>query len=275
MTKRDEEDLLVLENLVASTQKKFDHARKKFGVSKEGVSTRSKGQAIQMPKEAEKTAPEKTGRPEPQYRYVTPIEDPALISKIAKQSLNAPITISTRELFSIAPKIRRNIKDQIITKRVSTGTAAFLETAQEETPDVITVANLMSTDNIMVAKHVEELRVIEVYIQEVKVIATVDDGSQILSIRQDIWEKFGLLIRSDKTMVMESANKTKDETIGLLQDLKITIDGYNFYVQVQVVKEAPYKMLLGRPFFMFTQATHKHYADGESRLTLYDPTLKQ
>ena len=72
-------------------------------------------------------------------------------------------------------------------------------------------------------------------------------------------------------MVMESANKTKDETMGLLQDLKIDIGGYDFYLQVQVVKDAPYEMLLGRSFFTLTQATHKHFDNRESRLTLLNP----
>ena len=65
-------------------------------------------------------------------------------------------------------------------------------------------------------------------IQGVKVIATVDDGSEIVSIRQDIWERIGLPIRSDKIMIMESANKTRDQTMGLLQDLKINIGGVRF-----------------------------------------------
>jgi hypothetical protein len=75
-------------------------------------------------------------------------------------------------------------------------------------------------------------------------------------------------------MVVESANKSKDETMGLLQDLKINISGYDFYLQVQVVKDAPYEMLLGRPFFTLTQATHKHFENGESRLTLFDPNTQ-
>ena len=66
----------------------------------------------------------------------------------------------------------------------------------------------------------------------------VDDGSQIISILQDKWERIGLPIRSDKIMVMELANKSKDETMGLLQDLKVNIGGYNFYHQVQVVRDA-------------------------------------
>ena len=145
-----------------------------------------------------------------------------------------------------------------------------METLEEgELPNVL-VANV-GTDKLIVAKHTEELRVIDIEIHGVKLVATVDDGSQIVSIRQDIWEKIGLPIRSDMIMVMESANKTKDETMELLQDLKITIGGYDFYLQVQVVRDAPYKMLLGRPFFTLTQATHRHFDNGESRLTLLDP----
>lgn len=273
ITKREEEELQVLENLVASTQKKIDHTKKKFAANKQGkdgatANTRSKVQVIQPEKDAPAQTSERSARPDPQYRYVTPIEDPALIKKIAQQSLDSSITISTRELLSVAPDIRRHIKDQLITKRVAT--TAFVETLEEgELPNVL-VANV-GTDKLIVAKHTEELRVIDIEIHGVKLVATVDDGSQIVSIRQDIWEKIGLPIRSDMIMVMESANKTKDETMGLLQDLKITIGGYDFYLQVQVVRDAPYEMLLGRPFFTLTQATHRHFDNGESRLTLLDP----
>lgn len=75
--------------------------------------------------------------------------------------------------------------------------------------DSVLVANV-TMDNLVVAKHLEELRVIDNMIQGVKVTATVDDGSQIISIRQDKWEKIGLPIRSDRIMVMDSANKSKN-----------------------------------------------------------------
>lgn len=275
MTKREAEELQILENLVASTQKKIDNTKKRYAPNKstkEGVATRSKALGNQPEKEATGPQIEKSTRPDPQYRYVTPIEDPALVKKIAQQSLDSPITISTRELLSVAPDIRRHIKDQLITKRVAT-TAAFMETSEDEPevlPAPVMVTNV-TTENLIVAKQTEELRVIDTLIQGIKVVATVDDGSQIVSIRQDMWEKIGLPIRSDKIMVMESANKSKDATMGLLQDLKIDIGGYDFYLQVQVVKDAPYEMLLGRPFFTLTQATHKHFDNGESRLTLLDP----
>lgn len=264
----EHQDIRTLENLVANTQKKIDNAKKKAEGKKQdkgGIATRSKPQEKEIEKNETHT---NTG---PQFRYVTPIEDPSLIKKIAQQSLELPITMTTRELLSVSPDIRRHIKEQLMTKRVSTtalNASAVMETTDTENHNQVF---LNSTENLIVANHVEELRVIDVLIQGVEVIATVDDGSQILSIRQDIWEKIGLPIRSDKIMVMESANKTKDETMGLLQDLKVKIGEYDFYVQVQVVKDAPYELLLGRPFLTLTQASHKHYSNGDSRLTLIDP----
>jgi gag-polyprotein putative aspartyl protease len=280
MSKREQDELQILENLVASTQKKIDNAKKKYGGNKkenEGLNTRAKAYPSSENKApANPQTIEKSARPDPQFRYVTPIEDPAIVKRLVQQSLDSSITISTRELLSVAPDVRRQVKDQLVTKRVAT--TAFIEEGDaeialnmNETSEPQVLLTNTGADNLIVAKHTEELRVIDIMIQGIKVVATVDDGSQIISIRQDMWEKIGLPIRSDKIMIMESANKTKDETMGLLQDLKINIGGYDFYLQVQVVKDAPYEMLLGRPFFTLTQATHKHFDNGESRLTLFDP----
>jgi hypothetical protein len=88
--------------------------------------------------------------------------------------------------------------------------------------------------------------------------------------KKDLWEMIGMLIRSNHVMIIESANKSKDETMKL-QDLEIEISGYDFYLQVQVVKDAPYEMLLGRPFHTLTQATHCHFSNGDSHLMLVNP----
>ena len=148
----------------------------------------------QQEKETQAQPGEKSMWPDPQYQYVMLIEDPALVKKLVQQSLNSKITISTREILSMAPDIRHQVKDQLIMKRVAT--TAFVETLAEEEPSEVFMANVM-LENLIVAKHTEELRVIEVLIQGTKVVVMVDNGSQIISIRQDMWEKLGLPIRSD------------------------------------------------------------------------------
>ncbi|KAF8813520.1 hypothetical protein BYT27DRAFT_7220427 [Phlegmacium glaucopus] len=108
-----------------------------------------------------------------------------------------------------------------------------------------------------------------------RVEATIDDGSQILTVRQDLWEKFSVPLRSDKKLVMESANKSKENTMGLIQDLKINMGGLDFYVQVQVVRDGPFELLLGRLFLTLTEAVHQYYASGNSQLTLTDPNTSE
>jgi len=75
-------------------------------------------------------------------------------------------------------------------------------------------------------------------------------------------------------MNMISVNASSNSTIGLIHDLKVTIGGYNFYLQVQVVENALYEMLLGRPFLTLTEAQTQHYANGDSHITLQDPNMK-
>ena len=70
-------------------------------------------------------------------------------------------------------------------KRVAT--TAFIESMDNEEIATVTLVNL-TTEKLKVAKHTEELRVIDVEIHGIKVIAMVDNSSQIISIRQDIWE---------------------------------------------------------------------------------------
>jgi len=75
-------------------------------------------------------------------------------------------------------------------------------------------------------------------------------------------------------MVMESANKSQDQTLGLLQDLKLTIGGYTFYLQVQVVEDAPYELLLGLPFKTLTNMVTRTFSNGDSHITLTDPNTQ-
>jgi hypothetical protein len=79
----------------------------------------------------------------------------------------------------------------------------------------------------------------------VSVDAILDEGSQITAIQRDIWEKLGLPLLSNEKMIMESANSSKESTLGLIQDLPVCIGCNIFYLQTQVVENASYDMLLG------------------------------
>jgi len=214
--------------------------------------------------------------PQPQYKYSTPIEDAKLVTSVVDRALDIPITITSRELLAVAPEVRRNIKDLITTKRTPTNNnpsaMIHLEHQNEDHVDVFMAALPVREDGLITARHTEELCTIDVIVNgDITVEGVCDDGSQIVGIRKDIWEKLCLPVRSDHIMVIESAHETKERTIGLLQDLKITIGGYDFYVQAQVVENAPYELLLGLLLLTYTASTIQHFANGGLHLTLNDP----
>jgi hypothetical protein len=125
------------------------------------------------------------------------------------------------------------------------------------------------------ADHSVNLRVLDLVLNDnVHVEAILDEGSQIIALRKDIWEKMGVPVCSDHKMNMISVNASSNQTIGLIHDLKVTIGAYNFYLQVQVVENALYEMLLGCPFLTLMEANTQHYANGDSHITLQDPNSK-
>jgi len=281
LTERQIEEIGVLESLIASTQKKVDETKKR--ITKSGPTTRSSTrQEALAPKQMipasriSKEVPEihPSGAPAPQFRYHTPIEDPATISKVANQALNGSITLPIRDLLSISPDVRRHIKEQIVTKRVTSASANALS-AEANIVECFMAALPERADNIIVADHSVNLRVLDLILNDkIQVEAILDEGSQIVGLRKDIWEKLGVPIWSDHKMNMVSANASSNQTIGLIHDLKVTIGVYNFYLQVQVVENASYEMLLGRPFLTLTEANTQHWANGDSHITLQDPNLK-
>ncbi|KAF9440755.1 hypothetical protein P691DRAFT_686564, partial [Macrolepiota fuliginosa MF-IS2] len=105
--------------------------------------------------------------------------------------------------------------------------------------------------------------------------AILDEGSQVIGIQRDVWERLGLPLFSEQNMLMESANASKEMTLGLLRDLPVQIRSSMFYLQVQVFENVPYEMLLGQPFLTLTQAQTYHYSNGDSHITLLDPNTKE
>ncbi|KAJ8695797.1 hypothetical protein PTI98_005724 [Pleurotus ostreatus] len=89
--------------------------------------------------------------------------------------------------------------------------------------------------------------------------------------RRDVFDNLGLLIDIDKFITMESANLSSNQTIGLAHNVKMSLGPVDLYVQAQIVNDAPYEVLLGRPFFCLTSAVTRDYPDGRQDLTIHDP----
>jgi hypothetical protein len=104
-----------------------------------------------------------------------------------------------------------------------------------------------------------------------EVEALLDAGSQIVSMSKTIAVALEVNWDPDITVRMESANKTYENTLGLARNVPFLFGTITAYLQVHVVQNAAYKVLLGRPFDVVTESEVKNSRDGSQSVTLTDP----
>ncbi len=59
--------------------------------------------------------------PTGQFKYITPIENQEATNRVLQAALNATVQVSVRDIFAVSNDIRKNVREQISTKRVPTG----------------------------------------------------------------------------------------------------------------------------------------------------------
>ena len=59
-------------------------------------------------------------KPDPAYRTLPAIHDPSIASNVCNRALEAPFTITHRELLSLSPEVRSQIREAVSSKRMAT-----------------------------------------------------------------------------------------------------------------------------------------------------------
>ena len=76
----------------------------------------------------------------------------------------------------------------------------------------------------------------------------LDDGSEIVVIREDIWRASQAKINSQVRTCMQTANGSIQEMPGCIEMLEIDVEGIKSWAHAFVILDAPYRILLGRPW---------------------------
>ena len=217
----------------------------------------------------------------PQYKYTCPLDSPGATNDVINRILDTPIAVKTRELLAMSPESRRVMKELSTTRRTTTGTAevGLLDMAQEvEEPveEVLAFHRIGDTkadqEEWIVAEDSLPLRsVFPVLEGKLTCECVIDGGSQIIAMKEDIWRKLGLNLQPDEAVRMEAANSQVTSGCGRLQNVLFTFGDLNIYLQVQVMPNAPYDVLLGRPFAAVTSCITKDSPNGDQTITITDP----
>ena len=127
-------------------------------------------------------------------------------------------------------------------------------------------------DGTIVARHAMPLRTIMAKVNNTcDVTCILDQGAEIIAMRKDIWQTLGVPARLDHIMTMESANRTKNAMMGVVENLVFDVGCGEIQLQVQVVEMANFEVLMGWPFFALTSCKTQDFINGDQTLTLTNP----
>jgi hypothetical protein len=103
----------------------------------------------------------------------------------------------------------------------------------------------------------------------------LDSGCQIVAMNSIIWEKLSNNLQVEWALKMEAANSTITERHSCLCNIHFTFNDIDIYLQVQVMPNTPYDILLGHLFYALTECITKDFADRDQHLTITDPNTQQ
>lgn len=281
---RNQERRKVLENEIADRKRRV----REEGIEKPRV---LRGERIGPPRSILKRKPEEQPLPKrsqpvsqeiapkpvpPQYKIQAPIEAKTQIDNVVEKALDSQVMLTQREALAFIPDYRKHVKDLLTNKRTAQANSFTAPIYFQSGPPA---ADWIEGDwvheeksDTAVARHTEKLRAIFPTIGEgIRPECVLDSGSQIVGMRKDVWMKLGNPILSDQIMHMEAANSTVSHTMGVIPNLEFNIGGIKVYMQVQVIEEAPWEVLLGRPFMVLLSAKTQDFRDGSQTITLTDP----
>ena len=91
-----------------------------------------------------------------------------------------------------------------------------------------------------------------------------------MSMARDTAIKSKIAWNPDITVHMESAKKALEQTLGLAKNVPLIFGHIIVYLQVHIIREPAYKVLLGGPFDSVTESLVKNKKNGSQTLTLTD-----
>lgn len=93
------------------------------------------------------------------------------------------------------------------------------------------------------------LREVEVVVMgRCRELGLLDEGSEIVIVREDLCEELGVEINQKRKMTMQTANGGKEEMLGCVEYLELEVGGVKTYAHAYVIQRAPFRLLLGRPW---------------------------
>ena len=247
----------------------------------------------------------------PTYKSRAPVEIGLDIEKLVESVLDLEINVPLRSLAGVSGAIQKEIKKQVTKTKfpieseipgaiqnkaakqyiriesLPVSTFTIVTEGTDELPEGSLVADDpvlqflnehtdAESSDLIVAPSSEPLRAIYAFVNHVgQEECLTDGGSMIVSMSKKAAIEQGLNWDPSIRINMESASNHVEQTLGLARNVHFGIGGLHVILQVRILEDPLYRVLLGRPFNRFTRSVEQTKEDGSSELVLTDPNSKR
>jgi hypothetical protein len=98
----------------------------------------------------------------------------------------------------------------------------------------------------------------------------VNSGSAIVMMAEAVCHKLALCYDPAVTIPMQSANGGIDHSLGLARNIPCKISNITLYMQIHIICNPAYDILLGCPFDILTESVIRNYRNEAQTITIHD-----
>ena len=99
----------------------------------------------------------------------------------------------------------------------------------------------------------------------------VDPGSQIIAMSEAVCHDLALIYDPTIQLNMQLANSEIDRSLGLVRNVPCQIGTIMLYLQMHVICDPAYDILLGRPFDMIMESVVRNFRNEDQTITQGQP----
>ena len=248
---------------------------------------------------------------EPAYKNRAPVEVGLDIEKLVESLMKTEIVVPMSNLVGVSAAIQKEIKRQLTKSRIpiedrQTDKTTIVDARptvylhdvrfdsivieKDESEELLAgcitggdpvlqfIAQNPGADltQLKQGKMTEPLRSIYCFINDIgQEECLLDAGSMIVSMHKTVAVQLGLVWDPTISITMESASNHTENTLGVARNVGFMVGGIKLYLQVHILENPPYRVLLGKPFETLASTVIQTYEDGSSEVVIKDPNTKR
>lgn len=207
----------------------------------------------------------KAKQPDKAYTYESHAADPDAPGKLYDRLMMMEVpNVTLGDLVSISGELRKTVVETLRTTRVPTADTSLLV---QKTP----LASTFSVGSISL-DYCTALREVEVKLAGGIVdVGLMDEGSEIVVVRKDLWEATCHSANPNRRMMMQAANGGTQVLKECAEFLELEVGGIKTWAHAYVVPFAPFKLLLGRPWQKSVLLQKTEHEDGRVTVVVHNP----